>query len=106
MADEINNSFSYYYCIHLSWLKLSEKMIKMKALRQNPINAYEKQEINRKSRRLFLRIFSIFSIISGWSVPLLMIIDVLPDTLFLMFFGTVLIGIGFILQLLISSGEI
>lgn len=106
MADGINLSFGYYYFIHLSWKRLSEKMIKMKALRQNPINAYEKQEINRKSRRLVLRIFSIFSIISGWSVPLLMIIDVLPDTLFLMFLGTVLIGIGFILQLLISSGEI
>jgi hypothetical protein len=45
-------------------------------------------------------------IIFGWSFPLLMIIKLLPDSLFLMFSGVILIGIGSVIILLIESGEI
>jgi hypothetical protein len=59
-----------------------------------------------KLRRILLKIISIILIIFGWSFPLLMIIKLLPDSLFLMFAGVILIGIGTVIILLIESGEI
>ena len=59
-----------------------------------------------KLRRRLLKIISIILIIFGWSFPLLMIIKLFPDSLFLMFAGVVLIGIGTVIILLIESGEI
>jgi len=61
---------------------------------------------NLKLRRILLIIISINLIIFGWSVPLLMIIKLFPDSLFLMFTGVILIGIGSVIILLIESGEI
>ncbi|MBE0688053.1 MAG: hypothetical protein IH585_18820 [Anaerolineaceae bacterium] len=63
-------------------------------------------ENNKKLRRIILKIVSAIMIIFGWSVPLLMIIKLLPDSLFLMFSGVILIGIGSVIILLIESGEI
>jgi len=61
---------------------------------------------NLKLRRILLKIISINLIIFGWSFPLLMIIKLFPDSLFLMFTGVILIGIGSVIILLIESGEI
>ena len=61
---------------------------------------------NIKRRRILLKIISIILIIFGWSFPLLMIIDLFPESLFLMFIGVILVGIGTVIILLIESGEI
>jgi len=63
-------------------------------------------EKNLKHRRIILKIICTIFIIFGWSFPLLMIIKLLPDSLFLMFTGVILIGIGSVIILLIESGEI
>ncbi len=63
-------------------------------------------EKNIKLRRILLKIISIILIIFGWSIPLLMIIELFPDSLVLMFTGVILIGIGSVIILLIESGEI
>ncbi len=63
-------------------------------------------ENKKKLRRIILKIISSIMIIFGWSFPLLMIIKLLPDSLFLMFSGVILIGIGSVIILLIESGEI
>ena len=81
-------------------------MINMKISKPGAFTSFEIQEKKKKLRRFLLRILAITLMVLGWSVPLLMIIHFLPNDLLLMFFGTSLIGIGFILQLLISSGEI
>lgn len=67
---------------------------------------FEQQQRFRKRRRVLLQITAILSLILGWSVPLLVIIGMVSNSLWLLFFGTGLIGVGFIIQLLISSGEI
>lgn len=63
-------------------------------------------ENNIRLRRIILKIISIILIIYGWSFPLLMIIKLFPDSLFLMFAGVMLTGIGTVVILLIESGEI
>lgn len=68
--------------------------------------SFEQQERFRKRRRVLLQITAILFLILGWSVPLLIIIGMISNSLWLLFFGTGLIGVGFIIQLLISSGEI
>lgn len=81
-------------------------MINMKISKLGAFTSFEIQEKKKKLRRFLLRILAIALMVLGWSVPLLMIIHFLPNDLILMFFGTFLIGVGFILQLFISSGEI
>lgn len=78
----------------------------MKTELLKPSNQFEQQERFRKRRRVLIQIIAILSLIFGWSVPLLIIIGMIHNSLWILFFGTGLIGIGFILQLLISSGEI
>lgn len=68
--------------------------------------SFEQQERFRKRRRVLLQITAILCLILGWSVPLLIIIGMISNSLWLLFFGTGLIGVGFIIQLMISSGEI
>lgn len=63
-------------------------------------------ENNLRFRRILLKIISIILIIFGWSVPLLMIIDLFPESFLLMFVGVLLLGIGTVIILLIESGEI
>lgn len=72
----------------------------------NSLSLFLKQEQLKKRRRIVFRISSLLSILLGWSVPLLVIIDLIPNNLWLLFLGTGLIWFGFIVQLLISSGEI
>ena len=78
----------------------------MKIIRTDPTASYIIEEKKKKSRRFFIRILAITLMVFGWSIPLLIIIHLIPNGLILMFTGTICIGIGFILQLLISSGEI
>ncbi len=68
--------------------------------------SFEQQERFRKRRRVLLQITAILCLILGWSVPLLIIIGMISNSLWFLFFGTGLIGVGFIIQLMISSGEI
>lgn len=74
----------------------------------NPLSLKSKPnfETNLKLRRIILKIISTILIVFGWSFPMLMIIKLFPDSLFLMFSGVILIGIGSIIILLIESGEI
>jgi hypothetical protein len=81
-------------------------MINMKIIKTSSINSYEIEEKRKKIRRQILRILAITLMIFGWSIPLLIIINFFPNELILMFAGTICIGIGFILQLLISCGEL
>ena len=67
----------------------------------NP-SEYKRQKI----KRIVLLVLAIFLILIGWSSPLLMIIDFIPDELSLMCGGVALIGVGSLIILLISTGEI
>jgi len=78
----------------------------MKAEMLKSTKSFEQQERFRKRRRVLLQITAILCLILGWSVPLLIIIGMISNSLWLLFFGTGLIGVGFIIQLMISSGEI
>ena len=78
----------------------------MKAEMLKSTKSFEQQERFRKRRRVLLQITAILCLILGWSVPLLIIIGTISNSLWLLFFGTGLIGVGFIIQLMISSGEI
>jgi len=73
---------------------------------QQPTNSFDLYEKKIRTRRIIFRILSVILIIVGWSIPLLMIIDLIPTTLFLMFLGTGLMGTGSLITLLISCGEI
>ncbi len=80
--------------------------MKMKANSYSPTNTFELEEHFRKRRRVLIQIIAILSLIVGWSIPLLIIIGMIHNSLWVLFLGTGLIEVGFILQLLISSGEI
>lgn len=60
----------------------------------------------QKNKRRVLLVLAVILIFIGWSSPLLMIIDFLPDEISLMCGGVALIGVGSLIILLISTGEI
>jgi hypothetical protein len=80
--------------------------INMKTDSYSPTKIFELEERLRKRRRVIIQIVAVLSLIIGWSVPLLIIIGMIHNSLWILFLGTGLIEVGFILQLLISSGEI
>ncbi|PKO10456.1 MAG: hypothetical protein CVU40_04975 [Chloroflexi bacterium HGW-Chloroflexi-2] len=80
-------------------------MAKIQLSNQLGIKPKRNFENDIKLRRRLLKIISIILIIFGWSF-LLMIIKLYPDSLFLMFTGVILTGIGTVIILLIESGEI
>jgi hypothetical protein len=81
-------------------------MAKIQLSNQLGFKPKQNLENNLRLRRILLKIISIILIIFGWSFPLLMIIKLFPNSLFLMFLGVILIGIGTVIILLIESGEI
>ena len=64
------------------------------------------KEMNKKLRRGLILTASIILILIGWSFPLLMIIHILPKDLLLMFVGVILIGIGSVTILFLSTDKI
>lgn len=60
----------------------------------------------QKYKRIVLLVLAFFLILIGWSSPLLMIIDFLPDEISLMCGGVALIGIGSLIILLLSTDSI
>jgi hypothetical protein len=105
MTGYISNQFHYYLIIY-QFSKSNLSYYRIQPMKHEITNTYLQEERFRKRRRLVLRILSILLILIGWSIPLLIIIDMIPNNLFLLFLGTGLIWGGTIVQLLISSGEI
>ena len=60
----------------------------------------------RKLKRFILMLLASILIFIGWSSPLLMIIDFLPDKVSLMCGGVAFIGIGSLIILLLSTNTI
>lgn len=107
MADGLLIILRYYKINNVSSWEVN-KLSMTKLQSSNNLGTKPKRNFqhNIKLRRLLLKIISIILIIFGWSFPILMIIKLFPDSLFLMFTGVSLIGIGTVIILLIESGEI
>lgn len=107
MADGLLWILRYYLDNDCFPLEVNEySMAKTQLSIQFRFKPKQNFENNRRLRRILLKIISIILIIFGWSFPLLMIIKLFPDSLFLMFMGVILTGIGTVIILLIESGEI
>ena len=107
MADGLLWILRYYLDNDCFLMEVKEySMAKTQLSNQLGFKPKQNLESNKRLRRFLLKIISIILIIFGWSFPLLMIIKLFPDSLFLMFAGVILTGIGTIIILLIESGEI